>query len=180
MTDTREAALAFMNKELTDALRDCLAQRDAFSAENAALKEQAVSVKELPWRGDSDIQSATILGSMWAVVFSKGKWELLFAQREGAFPPAISKHRTIEEAKAAAQTDFESHTLNNPCTRTVAEVREEAAKVADKRIELLEAEHGSYESDTNHTNYPEWVETACEELEGLAANIRALSEGEGQ
>lgn len=50
---------------------------------------------------------------------------------------------------------------------------ERAAKILDKRIESLVADHGSHEWDTNVTNLPEWVETATEELEAQAASIRA-------
>ena len=49
---------------------------------------------------------------------------------------------------------------------------ERAAKLLDKRIESLVADHGSHEWDTNVTNLPEWVETATEELEAQAAAIR--------
>lgn len=50
---------------------------------------------------------------------------------------------------------------------------ERAAKILDKRIESIVADHGSHEWDTNVTNLPEWVETATEELEAQAASIRA-------
>ena len=53
---------------------------------------------------------------------------------------------------------------------------ERAAKILDKRIESLVADHGSHEWDTNVTNLPEWVETATEELEAQAASIRAAKD----
>ena len=55
----------------------------------------------------------------------------------------------------------------------------QAARLLDKRVEQLVADHGSYEPDTNVTNLPEWVETAVEELEPLAQAIRALAPADG-
>lgn len=50
--------------------------------------------------------------------------------------------------------------------------RERCAARLDKRIEVIVDENGHWEPDTNHTNLPEWAETACEELEEMAAEIR--------
>ena len=69
------------------------------------------------------------------------------------------------EALAQARADTEA---------AVALALEAAARLLDNRVEQLVADYGSYESDANVTNLPEWVETAEEELEPLAAAIRAL------
>ena len=50
--------------------------------------------------------------------------------------------------------------------------REQAARMADRRIADIIRDEGSWEPDTNVTNLPEWAETACEELEAIAAAIR--------
>ncbi len=55
----------------------------------------------------------------------------------------------------------------------VAKEREACARIADKRVDVIVSENGSWEPDTNVTNLPEWAETACEELEALAAAIRS-------
>ena len=50
--------------------------------------------------------------------------------------------------------------------------REQAARIADRRVDEIVRENGSWEPDTNVTNLPEWAETACDELEYIAAAIR--------
>lgn len=55
-----------------------------------------------------------------------------------------------------------------------SEVLELAARILDKRVQIIVNESGSREWDTNVVNLPEWAETVCEELEELADEIRAL------
>ena len=51
-------------------------------------------------------------------------------------------------------------------------VKMDAAAIIQNRIDAIVQEEGSWEPDTNVTNFPEWAETAIEELEGVLTLIQ--------
>lgn len=110
---------------------------------NGVLMAEGVTVEKQP-----DIASAMKAA---AIIASRGP--------HGEVPVLIVREGASEHAALILEAE--------------ARGMERAAKLLDKRIESLVADHGSHEWDTNVTNLPEWVETATEELEAQAAAIRA-------
>ena len=53
-------------------------------------------------------------------------------------------------------------------------------RLVNDRIDGLLRDEATQEPDTGEVNMPEWVETAIEELEGIATAIRSLSHDTGE
>ena len=86
---------------------------------------------------------------------------------------------TLEEQTSAALANTAA-TAEAHDKRVRCEVTDKILRLVNDRIDGLLEDEATQEPDTGEVNMPEWVETAIEELEGIATAIRSLSQDTGE